>query len=76
MSERRRRPVSVRSKDVRKLLATLEDHGCTVVLGRGSHYRVTRPGYPKPVFFSSTPSDPRALDNMISDARKYLGVRL
>ena len=64
-------------KDVDDLLRLVQrpEHGCTVTGGRGRHWKVSRPGYGS-VAVSRTPSDQRALRNIKSELRKYLGVSL
>lgn len=64
-------------KDLNELLKLLQTprYGCTVAAPNGRHWRVTRSGY-RAVTVSRSPSDHRALMNIKSDLRKYLGVEL
>lgn len=64
-------------RDVQSIVDRLkQDHGCSVrSTGSGHHWFVTRPGH-KPVTVSRTPSDQRAIRNIKSDVRRYLGVDL
>ena len=64
-------------KDVNQLLATLQapPYNCDVSLGRTGHWRVNRPGH-QAISVSQTPSDQRAMRNIKSDVRKYLGIDL
>lgn len=63
--------------DVNKILAKLQEpeHGCTVKTSGKGHWRVRRPGH-QPITVSRSPSDQRALANIISDVRRYLGIEL
>ena len=64
-------------RDVRRLLNTLEQsHGCTVTETGAKHWRVTRPGAARPITVSRTPSDQRAMRNIRSEIRRYLGIQL
>lgn len=63
-------------RDVQSIVDRLKrDHGCSAALSKAGHWRVTRPGH-KPVTMSRTPSDQRAIRNIKSDVRRYLGVDL
>lgn len=63
-------------RQVNAIIKTLErDHGCVAKMTKGSHWRVTREGFP-PVTISHSPSDPRAVDNIKADVRRYLGINL
>lgn len=65
------------NKDVKAIVARLErDYGCTVRTGSFGHYIVTRPGYPRLINISRSPSDGRALKNIRADVRRYLGIVL
>jgi hypothetical protein len=61
-------------RDVETIVDKLcADHGCSAKLTKNGHWRVRRPGH-QPVTMSRTPSDQRALANIRSDVRRYLGV--
>lgn len=64
-------------KDVNLLLATLQapPYNCDVTAGRAGKWRVTREGY-QTVSVSQTPSDRRAMQNILKDVRTYLGIDL
>lgn len=64
-------------KDVNLLLATLQapPYGCDISVGRGGHWRVSRPGY-QTISVSQTPSDQRAFRNILSDVKRFLGIDL
>lgn len=64
-------------KDVDLLIKQLQapECGCTVSLGRGGHYWVSRPGH-RSITVSRSPSDQRAIQNIRRDIRKHLGIEL
>lgn len=54
----------------------VKNHGCTASLTSGSHWRVTREGYPA-VTISQTPSGGnRAIQNIKADCKRYLNIKL
>lgn len=60
--------------DVRSLVSMLvKDHGCEKGTTSKGHIRLSRPGY-RPITVSHSPSDPRAMQNIKSDVRRYLGI--
>lgn len=63
-------------RDVQTIVDRLQrDHGCSAKLTKAGHWRVSRPGH-QPVTMSRTPSDQRAIQNILADTRRYLGVTL
>jgi hypothetical protein len=65
-------------KQINQILRKLQspDHGCTVTSpGKGGHWKVTKPGC-RPVFISQSPSDFRAMRNILRDIRYHLGISL
>jgi hypothetical protein len=59
------------SKEIKQLVRKLEQQGWRVELGGGGHYKAFPPDVTKPmVTFASTPSDHRALRNIISMLRR------
>ena len=64
-------------KDVNLLLATLQapPYNCDVTAGRAGKWRVTREGC-QTISVSQTPSDQRAMQNILSEVRRYLGIDL
>ena len=57
-------------REVRQLVRDLERHGWTVK--QGKHVKLTPPGGGRVVSISCTPSDKRAMQNILSDCRKAL----
>lgn len=64
-------------KDMDQLAKRLDaDKRCTVGKTAKGHWKVSRPGYPYPVFMSGTPSDHHALANARKDLKRYLDLDL
>jgi hypothetical protein len=57
------------NKDLKVLFRRCETLGCTVRRRRNNHYTITLP-WGRKVFVGGTPSDHRAIRNMIRDLRK------
>lgn len=63
-------------RDVESIVDRLTTtYGCHVKLSKNGHWRVSRPGH-QSISLSRTPSDQRALANIKSDVKRYLGVIL
>ena len=63
------RDMSDFKKDTKRIIHEIQDRGWTVV--RGKHYHAYPPDKTMPpVYFSKTPSDPRAIKNLLSDLRR------
>lgn len=58
-------------KDLKKILAEAERQGWRVQLLKSGHYRLYAPDGKSIVHAASTPSDHRAVDNMIAQMRAY-----
>ena len=62
--------------EVERLVQTLvADHGCQAKISKNGHWRISRRGH-SAITMARTPSDRRAVDNMRTDIRRYLGVSL
>lgn len=66
------------SRDVAQIMRRIAgpEFGCNVQRNRAGHWKVTRPGHPKMVTVSHSPSDHHALRNIRSDLRRYLDVSI
>ncbi len=61
------------NKMLKEIIRALEEQGFTVRISGGGHYKVYN-AEGKPVFtMPSSPGEGRALKNLISDLRRYIG---
>ena len=59
----------MKSKELKRIIALAIRQGYTVELRNNGHYKFTAPSG-RFIFTSSTPSDRRALSNILSDLKK------
>ncbi len=62
-------------KQLTAIKKALSDEGvfdAAITKGRAGHFRIEIPGYPKPLFTSSTPSDYRAIKNFQARVRRAI----
>ena len=62
------------NKDMKVLVNRCKMLGCEVIKRRNNHYTVILPWGPR-IFLAGTPSDKRAMKNMIAELRRH-GLRI
>lgn len=66
-------------KEAQEILRRLtSDYNCAVAdrLTSKGHYKVTRPGAPRPVYVPATPSGARSIPNLKAEIKRFFGIEL
>lgn len=61
-----------RHREMDAVIRRLRREGFTATIAGCGHWRITHPDLATPVFASSTPSDRRAIHNLLAMARRHM----